>query len=75
MLQTISLILMLLITPGLAAEEQPSAETIPADMDNPGYHEKPDWFKQSFLDIREDVQEASGEGRRVLLYFYQDGCQ
>jgi thioredoxin-related protein len=41
---------------------------------NPGYQEKPDWFKASFLDLREDVQEARQAGRRVLLYFYQDGC-
>ena len=43
-------------------------------MVNPGYEEKPDWFKLSFLDIREDVEEAAAEGKRVLLYFYQDGC-
>lgn len=43
-------------------------------MVNPGYHDKPEWFKQSFLDLRDDVAEAAGAGRRVLLYFYQDGC-
>ena len=43
-------------------------------MVNPGYHEKPAWFKESFLDLREDVQEAADENKRVLLYFYQDGC-
>ena len=41
---------------------------------NPGYHEHPPWFKQSFLDIREDVAEAAGSGKRVMLYFFQDGC-
>jgi len=41
---------------------------------NPGYDEKPAWFKASFLDIREDLAEASAAGRRVVLYFYQDGC-
>ena len=41
---------------------------------NPGYHEKPAWFKESFLDLREDIDEAAGEGKRVMLYFYQDGC-
>lgn len=43
-------------------------------MVNPGYEEKPDWFKLSFLDIREDVQEAKAADKRVMLYFYQDGC-
>ncbi len=41
---------------------------------NPGYQEKPDWFKLSFLDIREDVAEARAANKRVMLYFYQDGC-
>lgn len=41
---------------------------------NPGYQQKPAWFKDSFLDIREDVAEAAASGKRVILYFYQDGC-
>ena len=45
-----------------------------AGMVNPGYAEKPTWFANSFLDIREDVSEAATAGKRVLLYFYQDGC-
>jgi thioredoxin-related protein len=48
--------------------------TLEAGMVNPGYHEKPDWFVESFLDIREDVAEAAAAGKRVVLYFYQDGC-
>ncbi len=41
---------------------------------NPGAIEQPAWFKTSFLDIGEDVAEARKAGRRVMLYFYQDGC-
>jgi len=41
---------------------------------NPGYQQKPAWFKDSFLDIREDVEEAKADNKRVILYFYQDGC-
>ncbi|HKK14689.1 MAG TPA: thioredoxin fold domain-containing protein, partial [Gammaproteobacteria bacterium] len=44
------------------------------DLDAPGYHEQPSWFKVSFLDIRDDVREATSAGKRVVLYFYQDGC-
>ena len=43
-------------------------------MVNPGYVQKPEWFKASFLDLREDVAEAAAENKRVMLYFYQDGC-
>lgn len=41
---------------------------------NPGYQEKPDWFKVSFLDIYGDIEEAAEAGKRVMIYFYQDGC-
>jgi thioredoxin-related protein len=37
--------------------------------------EVPDWFGDSFLDLREDVADASKEGKRVLLYFFQNGCK
>ena len=36
--------------------------------------EKPDWFKESFLEFEDDVAEATAAGRRVMLYFHQDGC-
>lgn len=43
-------------------------------LQNPGYHPPPTWFKNSFLDIRTDIEEATKAGKRVMLYFYQDGC-
>ncbi len=43
-------------------------------MVNPGHHDKPKWFKLSFLDIREDIKEATAGKKRVMLYFFQDGC-
>jgi len=49
-------------------------EKLSKGMENPGYAEKPSWFKSSFLDIREDIEEAAAEGKNVVLYFYQDGC-
>lgn len=36
--------------------------------------EAPEWFTQSFLDIPEDVVDAAKQGKRVMLYFSQDGC-
>jgi thioredoxin-related protein len=36
--------------------------------------EAPEWFAESFLDIREDAAEAAREGKRLMLYFMQDGC-
>ncbi len=43
-------------------------------MVNPGYEEQPDWFKNSFLDLSEDIEEARDSGKRLMLFFYQDGC-
>ena len=36
--------------------------------------DQPAWFKESFLDIRDDAAEAAKAGRRLMLYFHQDGC-
>ncbi len=53
---------------------QGAGDELAAGMVNPGYVEKPAWFKDSFLDIRDDINEAAESDKRVLLYFYQDGC-
>lgn len=37
-------------------------------------HEAPDWFKESFLDIAEDVAEASEADKHLLLFFQLNGC-
>ena len=51
------------------AADAPAVVTVP-----PQLHQQPAWFKESFLDIRDDIAEASKSQRRVMLYFYQDGC-
>ena len=32
------------------------------------------WFKDSFLQLKEDIAEARKNGKRVILMFTQDGC-
>jgi thioredoxin-related protein len=39
-----------------------------------GQYTIPTWFKQSFLNLGEDVAEATRAGKRLLVYFGQDGC-
>jgi len=34
----------------------------------------PAWFSESFFDFRDDVADAAKDGRRVMVYFGQDGC-
>ena len=36
--------------------------------------EYPAWFKTSFLHLREDIDEAQKNGKRVLIMFTQDNC-
>jgi len=43
-------------------------------MVNPGYEEQPKWFKDSFLDLDEDIAEAKESSKRLMIFFYQDGC-
>ena len=45
-----------------------------AGMVNPGHVDHPAWFKVSFLDLFEDIQDATDENKRLMVYYYQDGC-
>jgi thioredoxin-related protein len=36
--------------------------------------EPPPWFAESLLFIKEEAADAAREGKRVMLYFGQDGC-
>ena len=53
-----------LVAPFAAVAQLPSPQAI----------DIPSWFSETFLDLREDVREAAKEGKRLLLYFGQDGC-
>jgi thioredoxin-related protein len=72
MIMRLLAIVMLLLFSAATWAAQPGG--LGEGMVNPGYEDKPAWFKASFLDIGEDVTEAADAGRRVILYFYQDGC-
>ena len=60
--RTLSLVLALV--PGLAAAQAPSPHAI----------DIPPWFAETFLDFRDDVRDAAKDGKRVMVYFGQDGC-
>lgn len=80
------MLLMLLMTaPGDTARAQSAAteSEAPAETGGGVRHGKligakptqyPEWFKQSFLDLRDDVDEARDAGRTALVFFHQDGC-
>lgn len=37
-------------------------------------HEAPSWFKESFLEIQDDVDEATEANKHVVLFFQLNGC-
>jgi len=57
---------------GLTGAGVPAAEK--AELRGVGQFEVPGWFKNSFLDLHEDAVEAAAGGKRLLLYFGQEGC-
>lgn len=44
-----------------------------AELGDDGLHKQP-WMRDTFKDLREDLAEANGEGKRLVLFFEQRGC-
>ncbi len=59
-----ALLFALAFLPGAAAAQAPSPHAI----------DIPPWFAETFLDFRDDVRDAAKQGKRVMVYFGQDGC-
>ncbi len=60
----IAIIIALAALASLARAQEPSPYAI----------DIPPWFTETFLDFREDVADAAKEGKRLMVYFGQDGC-
>ena len=59
---------------GMMTASAKTEGTLAEGMVNPGYEEQPVWFKNSFLDLDDDINEARKSGKRLMVFFYQDGC-
>lgn len=44
-----------------------------AELGDDGLHKAP-WMRDTFKDLREDLTEANGEGKRLMIIFEQRGC-
>jgi len=63
------LTLLVLLAAGPAA-----AGTTPGKLTGGVVYALPQWFKQSFLDFREDVEEARKQDKHVMLFLHLDEC-
>jgi len=60
---------LLLLTSFLWADEKKQGEYFGAKTAT-----HPSWFKESFLDLKEDIADASENDKRLVVYFWQAGC-
>jgi len=67
---TLLLISLYLTTTGWALAESSPQGKVVGGMAS----EHPDWFKESFLDIAEDAEEAAESGKHVILFMHLNGC-
>jgi thioredoxin-related protein len=51
-----------------------AASSALAQQPSPHAIDIPRWFATTFLDFREDIADAARDGKRLLVYFGQDGC-
>ncbi len=66
--------ILLISVANIAMVNAKSEGELSAGMVNPGYQEHPAWFKVSFLDLFEDIADAADNNKRLMIYYYQDGC-
>jgi len=58
----------------LAAAGPTGAATEPGELKGGVAYTLPQWFKPSFLDLRQDVAEARQRGRHVMMFLHLDDC-
>ncbi len=67
-------ILLLVISLTISLPAAASDEKTRGELTGGVLHPPPDWFKESFLEIADDVDEASESGKHVMLFFELNGC-
>jgi thioredoxin-related protein len=69
----IAVLISLALGPAAWAEEEDVFQFDDFPLEQPLEH--PDWFKHSFLDLPEDLAEATGKGKKgIIVYFGQRRC-
>lgn len=50
-----------------------TSPALAVELGDDGLH-KPDWLRETFKDLRDDLAEANAEGKRLMITFEQRGC-
>jgi len=58
---------------GAAMAETRDDRLPPPELGDDGLHRQP-WFQDTFLNLSEDLAEAAGQGRRLVIIWEQKGC-
>lgn len=58
----------------MLAASGPAGTATPPERLKPVAYTLPQWFKASFLDIRQDVAEARQRGRHLMIFLHLDDC-
>jgi thioredoxin-related protein len=51
-----------------------TAEAAPGKMTGGVKYDMPEWFKMSFLDLKDDLNEANVHGRQIMLFLHLEEC-
>lgn len=63
----IALVLLIIGVPAVA-------ETAPGKVTGGQKYDMPDWFKMSFLDLKDDLKEANAHGKQLMLFLHLEEC-
>ncbi len=63
-------VFMFISSAGVTAKEKSLPK---AQVGEDGLHQQP-WFHESFMNLKEDLEEAKAEGKRLVLFWEQKGC-
>ncbi len=72
-LRSLAMVLAFALPGGTAAAEAGDNRLPPPEQGDDGLHKQP-WFQETFLDLSEDLAEASDSGRRLVIIWEQKGC-
>ena len=70
-MKTLFIIISFILTLNSVAQDEPKKGDF---LGSKVVEEFPEWFKTSFMDFSDDIDEATDDNKHVMIYFWQNGC-